>query len=121
VIALLAAVAAMSAIDLALTLGFMQTIGMFEDNPIVRLIVAQTESAAAVALGVFKTATVLVSVGVLYTLRTRVQGEIGAWIAAMVLVAVCVQWSQYADAVLAVDPALWHGATVGEPGWVKFD
>jgi len=82
----------LSAVDLAMTLGFMSTIGMFEDNPLVRWIAAATGLWGIVAL---KFASVSVCAAALYRVRNHWKGEVGAWLCVAILVAVCGIWIEY--------------------------
>jgi len=68
----------------------------------------------------FKTVTVVFAIAVLYRLRRRVQGEVGTWLAMLVLATVCVQWVRYADEVLDLDQAGLQQLAQTDPNWVQF-
>ncbi len=91
---LLAAVVAMSLLDLAFTLAYLETTGLAEGNPIARHLVQATNS--SFALIAFKLFTVLVSVSVLYPLRHHRSAALGAGIAVVVLASLAVLWIRYA-------------------------
>jgi hypothetical protein len=113
----LLALVGLSVVDLLLTLGFMTSVGMYEDNPIAVWLVRWTGTTQAVAA--FKVASLAVAVGVLYALRSRPQGEVGAWLALTVLVLVTLQWARYADCIGETE--LMALAELGrmETGWVQ--
>lgn len=112
---LLGVVVLLSAVDLLLTIGFMQTVGMYEANPIVHLLIEWTGSPLSVA--VFKIISVACGVGVLHRLRRHRPAEIGAWVGAAVLIGVCLLWIAYAWQTAGICPSLLGG---GE-SWIRFD
>ena len=114
---LLILVMALSAVDLALTLHWMQTIGMYESNPLVAYLARATGS--PLALSAFKALSVMISAGLLYRLRSHVQAELGAWMAALVLVALCVRWVNYAYWSAQVDPQTIKQLGEDDPRWVQ--
>lgn len=81
--------------DLALTLAYMNTIGLFEGNPLAR---ALAQHGGQGALALFKIATIAVSSAILVWLRTHRAAELGAWVCAGAMIAVSLQWGQYAVA-----------------------
>lgn len=97
VLLLLACILILSITDLLLTLTHLQSVGMAEANPIVVKLVETTRSPLILVL--FKLATVAVCTMLLYRVRHYRSGEIGAWIATLVLVGVSLLWSGYSDAV----------------------
>ena len=103
---LLVIVIALSALDLALTLHLLATVGMFEDNPIVVYLVQAT--GCGLALSAYKLLSVSLAVGPLYRCRHRRSGEIGAWVAVLVLSGVTVQWGRYHAALADLTPDERH-------------
>lgn len=92
---LLAGVVVLSAADLIVTLTHLQTIGMFEANPLASWLIRSTHSPAA--LVAFKATTVGICAAVLFALRRRLAAEIAAWAAVAVLAGMCVQWYCYSQ------------------------
>lgn len=119
VLTLLSGFVVLSLVDLLLTIGFMSTVGMFEDNPLVRLLIEHTGSVHV--LIPFKLATVAAAFGILYAIRNRMQAEIGAWLAVGVLAAVTVQWSRYADLVAEGDLLAAPASSVVDSSWVRLE
>lgn len=107
---LLAVIVGLSLLDLVVTLGYMTSTGMYESNPIVRWLVATTESPLAI-VG-WKALTVGFSVGVLHRLRDHRLAEGAAWGLAVVLAWLTVQWFLYAHAMSGIDPVVL--ASLGE-------
>jgi uncharacterized membrane protein len=94
VIVLLAAVVVLSVADLLVTLVHLRTIGMMEANPVAAFLIRVTES--PVSLICFKALTVFICVALLYRLRHHAEGEVAAWCAVVILVALAVMWHDYA-------------------------
>jgi uncharacterized membrane protein len=90
---LLGAIIVLSAADLAVTLTHLRTIGMIEANPVASWLIRTTQSPWS--LVAFKALTVLSCVSLLYRLRGRQAAEVGAWLALLALVCLCVQWHAY--------------------------
>lgn len=94
VVLLVAAIAAMSLVDLYLTLLFLTHTGMSEANPLARAMIAYQSPAI---LAAWKCTTVLLSVGILIYIRDRRSAELGAWIGAVVLALLMAHWTRYID------------------------
>jgi hypothetical protein len=88
------AIAAMSIVDLYLTLLYLTNTGMSEANPVARAMIAYQ---SPTVLGVWKALTVVLCVGILYLIRERRSAELGAWVGAVVLAWLMVHWARYAD------------------------
>ncbi len=113
---LLVAIAGLSAVDLIVTLYYMNTVGMFEANPIVRHLAQCAHPAWAIAL--FKALSVMASVTPVSVLRQRATAELGAWAMVGVLVWVTVQWACYA---LTIDAQALAEVGPLDPAWVRLD
>jgi len=107
VIELLAMVFLLSGIDLAITLGQITSVGMFEDNPIALIVIRATGTVAS--LIALKTLTLGVSVGIMSALRHRWQAEVGAWVALGVLIWLTVRWSLYLQVMAGLDAQSVYG------------
>lgn len=101
--------------DLAMTLTYLMNIGMFEGNPLARWVIAM--GSPFIVAG-FKLATMIISSSILYWQRNRWQGEVGAWLAVLVLAKLTVHWFDYiarsedmtyAIALVSADPAQADG------------
>jgi len=95
-----AVVAVLSAGDLALTLEFMGSIGLPEENPIARVLAALTGSQACIAL--FKALSLAAASLLLYGARRSRLAPIALWLMAMILVALTIRWYEYLDALAAL-------------------
>ncbi len=104
VVLLGSAIAAMSVVDLYMTLLYLTHTGMSEANPLARLIISYQSPAV---LGVWKALTVSLCVGILYLIRERRSAELGAWVGVAVLGWLMVHWARYADCKRDV-PAEFH-------------
>jgi hypothetical protein len=93
VILLIVGIVVLSLADLLVTLWHLTSRGMAESNPIAAWIITDTGSASL--LTAYKLLTVAVCTGLLYRLRSHVQGEVGAWCAVMILAAVSFHWGNY--------------------------
>ena len=82
VIALGSAIAAMSSVDLYLTLLYLTHTGMPEANPLARAMIAYQ---SPFVLTVWKTLTVALCVGILFLIRHKRSAEFGAWAGVCVL------------------------------------
>lgn len=94
---LLTFVTLLSTLDLFLTLHQMQAAGMAEANPIVVKLL--TIMPSAWALAVYKILSVSVCVGLQVLVRRTLVGELGAWLAAAILMGVIVTWIFYLQIV----------------------
>ena len=104
-VALLAiAITIMGIADLILTLTYMQTTGMFELNPLARIMVA---TGGASQLIMFKLLTLSLSAGVLYLLRGHRRVEPAAWCCALVMGVLSAHWISYNRQI--ENPDIWHG------------
>lgn len=118
VVLLLAAIVAMSAIDLYLTILFLTHTGMPEANPLARALISYQ---SPLVLAAWKFLTVAVCAGILYLVRHRRSGEMGAWVGAAVLAGLMSHWVRFIDHS-AVQHAEYVvvGAQI-DRNWVSFD
>lgn len=115
VTALLTAIVGLSVIDLALTLEYLQTIGLAEANPLARAVM---NTGSGSLLAAWKFASILPVVLLALAHRRRMIAEIAAWVGFAVLVVVTVRWHLYAegaDELMLAMPLLVAGE---EPYWV---
>lgn len=104
-VALLAiAITIMGLADLALTLTYMNTTGMYELNPLARVMVA---TGGAQQLIIFKLLTLSMSAGVFFLLRRHRIVEPTAWACALIMGALTVHWVSYNKQI--ENPDVWHG------------
>lgn len=118
VVLLLAAIGAMSAIDLYLTILFLTHTGMPEANPLARALISYQ---SPLVLAAWKFLTVAVCAGILYLVRHRRSAELGAWVGAAVLAGLMSHWVRFIDHS-AVQHAEYVvvGAQI-DRNWVSFD
>ncbi len=107
---LLAGIVAMSVADLLLTLTHLKTLVMAEVNPIAALVIQSTQSAWS--LTAYKIVTVLICVSLIYRIRTRVQGELAAWICVGILAVLTIHWQRYSRHM--EDPVILKAIAAGE-------
>lgn len=101
---LVLAMALMGLADLALTLTFMTSVGMYEVNPIARFMVAVGGAGQLVRYKLF---TIVLSGGILYLLRHHKTAERCAWLSCAGLLALSLHWSDYTRRV--TDHPVPHG------------
>lgn len=94
VMLLLSLVAILSVGDLLVTMIFLGSTGMVELNPLAAYMIRNQSAAGLVC---FKLGSVLMSVSILLMIRHTRRGEIAAWIAACILVALMFHWSRYTE------------------------
>ncbi len=111
---LLMFVTLLSTLDLFLTLDQMQASGMAEANPLVVMLLTMMPSAWALAA--YKTLSVGVWVGLQVLVRRTLVGELGAWLAAGILIGVIVTWIFYLQ-IVGID-GYTHVQTLGLGDWV---
>ena len=118
VIILIALIAAMSMVDLYLTILYITHTGMNEINPIAR---AMMEYQSPAILGLWKLATVTLGVGILATIRSKRSAEIGAWIGCIILSLLMSHWVSYINehSRLTENPIAIE--SMGDPSWVHMD
>ncbi|MGP1273192.1 MAG: DUF5658 family protein [Phycisphaerales bacterium] len=104
--------------DLAITMTYLLNIGMFESNPVARLVINSGSPAMVVG---FKLGTMLVTSWIVVATRRRWQAEAVAWISVAVLSVLFVHWLGYIEhagvatnmmTVVAADPSYAAGEWV---------
>lgn len=113
VLVLSLAIAAMSGVDLYLTLLFVTQTGMHEMNPLAR---AMMEYQSPVILAVWKTATVVLSIGILILIRKQRSAEMGAWIGCLVMGWLMLHWTGFIHLSSEIDMELAQSAD--NPNWI---
>ncbi|TVQ62203.1 MAG: hypothetical protein EA378_07030 [Phycisphaerales bacterium] len=112
---LLLAVGLLSLGDLALTMTFLVHTGMAEGNPLARAVIGYNSAAVLVF---WKLSTVVCTLAILFALRRRVSGELGAWVCVAVLSWLTFHWQAYiaqqdsVTACVAVERAEWDARWV---------
>lgn len=109
------AIAAMSSIDLYLTLLYVTHTGMNEMNPFAR---EMMQYQSPFVLAIWKALTVSVSLGILMLIRKQRSAEIGAWAGCLVLGWLMVHWSTFIYETQHMNIELMHEIAVGDPTWV---
>ncbi len=115
VVALLAVVAILSLADLYMTMTHVLSVGMLEQNPVARVIMAY---GSPTGLVVWKRVTVGFAVWVMYRLRGRPSAEIGALFCVCVLTWLTFRWATYNDQVSQLTEDLRGLDPEQEPAWV---
>lgn len=118
VIALLAAVVILSLADLYMTLTHAMSVGMLEQNPVARMIMAYGSPQGLIA---WKLLTVGFAVWVMYRLRARPSAELGAVFCVAVLTWLTCRWTTYNDQVAQLTEDLRGLDTLTEPAWVTMN
>ena len=108
----------MSLADLAMTLTHASTIGFAEGNPIARELMG---GGSVLPVVLWKLATVAVAGGIFFSLRKTRTGELGAWLACVILLWLMVRWSLYNDHVQALTTELARGSGASNVCWVHVD
>jgi len=118
VIVLLGGIIVLSLADLIVTVGHLRSIGMVEANPIAAYLIRVTQSPWVLAE--FKCLTVGICVALLYRLRRRVAGEVGAWCAVVILAALAILWHTYST---ELESPVEMGSVRAEQGeqWLQLD
>lgn len=94
VVALSLVVLVLSLADLALTLTFLTSVGMAEENPIARLVIGTGSAWVVVA---FKMGLSLTACGIFWLARGKVSGEVGAWAGVLLMAWLMVRWQAYIE------------------------
>ena len=101
--------------DLVMTLDHMVGPGMYESNPLARLIL-QWGSPATLAM--FKCMTLLLGCWLLWRTRRSVASEIGALLCVVVLTWLMVRWNDYSAQMAELTPHLAEIQTYHNQTWV---
>ena len=115
VITLITLIAVMSLVDLYLTILYITHTGMNEINPIAR---AMMEYHSPAVLGLWKIATVVLSVGILAIIRKKRTAEVGAWIGCIVLTLLMTHWVKFIDEHARLTEQPFAIDAMGQPDWV---
>ncbi|MEO1008797.1 MAG: DUF5658 family protein [Planctomycetota bacterium] len=114
---LLLAIVAMSIADLVMTIEHMVGPGMYESNPLARMIL---EFGTPTTLAMFKAMTTLIGLWLLWKTRRSKAGEIGAIICLVVLTWLMVRWKVYSDQMTLLTPRLAEIQYDLGQNWVMF-
>ncbi|MEM8758490.1 MAG: DUF5658 family protein [Planctomycetota bacterium] len=104
--------------DLWITMTYLLSVGMFEDNPIARYVISLGSPALVIA---FKLASIFVASGITLACRRRWQGEALAWVSLGIMLSLLVRWLSYIEfagvsvgtmAVVSLDPSYADGSWV---------
>ena len=118
VVALVTAATLLGLADLAMTMTYLLHVGMFESNPVARLVI--NSGSPAVVIG-FKLGTMLVTSWIVLANRRRWQAELVAWLSVVVLTSLFVHWIGYIEyaevttsaiSIVAADPSYASGEWV---------
>ncbi|MCW5776512.1 MAG: hypothetical protein KIS87_08750 [Phycisphaeraceae bacterium] len=107
----------MSLADLAITLTYLNHVGMIESNPVARIVM---HGGGPWSLIAWKLATTTLAVGILLRLRRRLVAEAAAVVSCAVLVWLMVQWVAYVEAAPALAGALASMPDHLGEEWVSF-
>ncbi len=118
VVALSAAILAMSLVDLYLTILYLTHTGMSEANPLARAIIAYQ---SPLVLALWKLTTVAFSVGILFLVRHRRSAEVGAWVGFVVLGLLMSHWTRYITELSDLKAEIGPTAMQMDDAWVFFD
>jgi len=114
VVLLAAAIIVMSIGDLALTLTYLQSLGMAESNPLARLVI---DLGSAELLILWKLATVTACVSILLWKSRAPSAEVGAWIGALVLCGLMLHWKNYVRTAPPAPPSIAAGSINIDDRW----
>ena len=115
VVLLCVAIVLMAWSDLSQTLSYVRNVGMIELNPLARAVMSQ---GGAPGLMIFKLLSVTLCVGILLSLRRRVQAELCAWVCVAGLLVLTGHWLHYNANVHALTPYIQELAASNAPEWV---
>jgi hypothetical protein len=115
--ALLICIVAMSLADLYMTLTHLMHFGMIEMNPLARRLIT---SGSPAELVIWKLATVLLTVAVLFLARRRRLAEAAAMLCCIGLAALTVHWINYNELISQLTSELHALIGSGEKRWVSF-
>jgi len=115
VVALVVAIAAMSAADLYLTLLYVTHTGMNEMNPLARAIMAYQSPGV---LAAWKGGTVLICAGILLVIRKQQSAEIGAWAGCLVLGWLMSHWVVFINETSEMNIEIAQAISESDPTWV---
>lgn len=115
VITLIALIAAMSVIDLYLTILYVTHTGMNEVNPLAR---AMMEYQSPAVLGLWKAATVTLGVGILAFIRKKRSAELGAWVGCLILGLLMTHWVAYIHEHARITEGPVQIEAMGDPNFV---
>jgi hypothetical protein len=113
---LLVATALMCLGDLALTLTYVTSMGMVENNPIARAVMEHNSPGFVV---VWKLATMAIGLGILFWARRTKGAEVATWLCFLIMCALCVHWLGFAMAVSNLSPEYAAMAALDDPRWVS--
>lgn len=114
VLLLVAAIIVMSAGDLALTLTYLQHLGMAEMNPLARMVIGFQ---SPLLLAVWKLATVTACVSILLWKCSSRSAELGAWLGALILCGLMLHWRSYVRIAPPIPASIASRVHSGDERW----
>ncbi len=115
VVVLSLAIAAMSSIDLYLTILYITHSGMNEMNPIAR---AMMEYHSPTILAIWKAGTVALSLGILLLIRKQRSAEMGAWVGCLVMGWLMFHWIGFIEQSRHLDMEVIMALNEDNPNWI---
>lgn len=115
VVALSLAIAAMSSVDLYLTILYITHTGMNEVNPLAR---AMMEYQSPAILSAWKAGTVALSIGILMLIRKQRSAELGAWVGCLVMGWLMIHWVGFIESTQYIDIEMANAQNRDNPTWI---
>jgi uncharacterized BrkB/YihY/UPF0761 family membrane protein len=113
---LLLATCLMCLADLALTLTFVTTTGMLEANPLARSVMEHNSPGLVV---VWKLATMVLGLGILYWIRRNKWAEVGSWVCFAVMAALSIHWFTYTGVMASPESEYAAMAAADDPRFIS--
>lgn len=110
------AIVLMSLGDLQITMTYLRSGGMGEENPIARMVMSHGSSALLVG---WKCASIAFAVLIFYKYRTRRSTEIACWLCCCVLCWLLLRWINYSEEAWRLTPALHVLGEAEATQWVQ--
>lgn len=102
--------------DLAATIINLQSIGMLEINPLAAFIIRYSSTYGLI---IYKLGSVMFSISIILLVRHRWQGELAAWIAALILIGLTVYWFNYTSFILEFNDTISLSEAQSIAGWIQ--
>jgi len=118
VIVLITLIAAMSIVDLYLTILYITHWGMNEVNPLAR---AMMEYQSPAILVLWKLATVTLGIGILAMVRRKRTAELGAWVGFLILGLLMTHWVAFINEHSRITDGPIQIDAMGDPSWIYME
>ncbi len=101
--------------DLWMTLTYVTTVGLYESNPIARIIMSGNSTELLIG---FKLGTMLIGGVIMFCTRRHRMSELAAWACCLVMTWLAIHWANYSTQITSLTPDIAEAALLHDERFV---